>query len=788
MKTLFKTFAYAAIAALALSSCAKEKLQPADELTGKLVTVHFGTENTDPSTKATLTPDAGETAFQAAWENKDQISIEYISPDAHTDIIVGTWDATNKKFSASLPNETGSWEYSAAYPVPSASDNSVDFGANRTQKGNVYNSKYDIMIGAADTKNSAAGKDDNGKDIVFPMTRQTAIAYFHFTSDLDEAITSATLTVGGDGAAIASSSAHISNFVWDASEDLTSITITFPEKAPNAQDFQLWFNVLPTSYSLMTLTVETDTKTFTISKNSKGKYEAGKLYKVKKGGISWTDKPTTIFFYESFDKTIGTGGNDDAWSGSIASNNVIYDNKEWNVSNEGGASKCLKLGTGSKKGSATTPSLGINTSKATLWFKAAAWNASKEKTTINLSIIGAGTIAPTSVNLVKGQWSEYDCTITGADATTKIKFEAFDASDNRFFIDEVYVYSGPQPVVKANQIISFSETSYSIFINDDFTGPTLSGAKTSVTYVSDNEKVVTVESTTGAITIVGAGTAKITATAEETEEYRFATASYTITVKKLSQTLSFEKPAYSINIEDASSFVSPVATGASTNVSYSILLTSETQAGAMTIDSQSGQLTITSVGEATVTASAEETDTYYSATASYTIKVLDHASSVKWVLVEDLSNLTEGTYILASVKSTNTWRYMPNTKSSNTNPSLKELSVPSNKTIEDVDVTSDMKWNLVSTGTDNQYYIRPNGDASVGLGCTADTGKYIRISSNYKNMKWTFSTSSSANWQIKNDATKPMYLAVYADDAWRNYTSSSTNQYGKFYIFKQVSN
>lgn len=442
MKTLFKTFAYAAIAALALSSCAKEKLQPADELTGKLVTVHFGTENTDPSTKATLTPDAGETAFKAAWENGDEISIEYISPDAKNDIIVGTWDATNKKFSALLPYETGSWAYSAAYPVPSTSDNSVDFGANRTQKGNAYNSKYDIMIGAAGATNAEAGKDNEGKDIVFKMDRQTAIAYFHFTSDLDEAITSATLTVGGDGAAIASSSAHISNFAWAPTKDCTSITLTFPEEAPNAQNVQLWFNVLPTSYSSMTLTVETDTKTFTISKNSKGKYEAGKLYKVKKGGISWTDKPTTIFFYESFDKTIGTGGNDDAWSGSIASNNVIYDNKEWNVSNEGGASKCLKLGTGSKKGSATTPSLGINTSKATLWFKAAAWNASKEKTTINLSIIGAGTIAPTSVNLVKGQWSEYDCTITGADATTKIKFEAANAADNRFFIDEVYVYSG----------------------------------------------------------------------------------------------------------------------------------------------------------------------------------------------------------------------------------------------------------------------------------------------------------------------------------------------------------
>ena len=291
MKTLFKTFAYAAIAALALSSCAKEKLQPADELTGKLVTVHFGTENTDPSTKATLTPDAGETAFQAAWENEDEISIEYISPESNNDIIVGTWDAKNKKFSASLPDETGSWAYQAAYPVPSVSDNSVDFGANRTQKGNAYNSKYDIMIGAADTKNSAAGKDDNGKDIVFPMTRQTAIAYFHFTSDLDEAITSATLTVDGDGAAIASSSAHISNFAWAPTKDCTSITLTFPEEAPNAQNVQLWFNVLPTSYSSMTLTVETATKTFTISKNSEGLYEAGKLYKViKKNGIAWTDK------------------------------------------------------------------------------------------------------------------------------------------------------------------------------------------------------------------------------------------------------------------------------------------------------------------------------------------------------------------------------------------------------------------------------------------------------------------------------------------------------------------
>ena len=537
MKTLFKTFAYAAIAALALSSCAKEKLQPADELTGKLVTVHFGTENTDPSTKATLTPDAGETAFQAAWENEDEISIEYISPESNNDIIVGTWDATNKKFSASLPDETGSWAYQAAYPVPSVSDNSVDFGANRTQKGNAYNSKYDIMIGAADATDAKAGKDNEGKDIVFKMDRQTAIAYFHFTSELDESLVSATLKVT-DGA-IANSAASISKlfkFVAEEANDLKEINLTFEEgTAPSAKDFQLWFNVLPTPYSSMTLTVETATKTFTISKNSEGLYEAGKLYKVKKNGIVWTDKPTTpsvIFFYESFDQTNGKGGNDNTWSGNgVASATLTPDMEGWTFVKDNGANKCAKFGTGSVLGSATTPSLGISTSEATLWFKAGAWAGDTAKQ-LAITIDGNGVVSPSQITLADGAWTEYFCTITGADADTKVKISAVSTSKNRFFLDEVYVYSGSKPVVKANQTISFSETSYSLFINDAFTEPTLSGAQTSVTYVSDNEKVVTVESTTGAITIVGAGTAKITATAEETEEYRSATASYTITVKE----------------------------------------------------------------------------------------------------------------------------------------------------------------------------------------------------------------------------------------------------------------
>lgn len=208
---------------------------------------------------------------------------------------------------------------------------------------------------------------------------------------------------------------------------------------------------------------------------------------------------------------------------------------------------------------------------------------------------------------------------------------------------------------------------------------------------------------------------------------------------------------------------------------------------AFVVGTQSGNTVDVVVSKNTDATERKATITVTAGSLSKTITLTQSgASSSKWVLVEDINSLTEGTYILASIKTIDTWRYMPNTESSGANPTLKALTAPDNNTIADEIVSSDMKWDLVSTGSDNQYYIRPNGNSSIGLGCTSSTGKYIRISSSYKDVKWTFSKSTSANWIIKNDATTAMYLAVYADDAWRNYSNSTTNQNGKFYLFKQV--
>lgn len=290
MKQFSKLFFAAAVAALGLASCAKE-VAPVETPKDNLVTVHFGaTAGIEGATKATLTPNEQETLFTSAWENEDVLSVKYLSPANEEKIIPATWNMDS--FEAALPDEKGEWYYQACYPKPDEKDNHIDFGGARTQNGNNYNSTYDVMIcDLFSVKDASAGKTADGSNVVFNMKRETAVAYFHLTDGpANEDLVSATLSV--EGGFIASQHAYISDFAFAPTEDLKEITITFPEKAPKASDFQLWFNVLPTMYTKMTLTVETSNHTLTISRTAEGMYEAGKLYKVSKSILAekWAPK------------------------------------------------------------------------------------------------------------------------------------------------------------------------------------------------------------------------------------------------------------------------------------------------------------------------------------------------------------------------------------------------------------------------------------------------------------------------------------------------------------------
>lgn len=340
MKQFSKLFFAAAVAALGLASCAKE-VAPAETPKDNLVTVHFGaTAGIEGATKATLSPNEQETLFTSAWENGDVLSVKYFNDNmAEKQTVHATWNETSYSFSTALPEFTGRWIYRAAYPAPEA-DGSVEFGSSRTQKGNDYNSKYDLMRGTIMTE-APAGKTDDGKDIIFDMTRETAIAYFHFTSKLAEKVVSAKLSVTGGSIANSSVTTDDDNrFVFSDNKPLNEITITFEEgTAPDATDFKLWYNVCQTSYSSMTLEVETTGHTMTISRNSSGAYNSGKLYKVVKdiADDKWVamggETPGTKDF------VLVTSAQSD-WSGSyllVGANDVnyyafdesVYENNTW---------------------------------------------------------------------------------------------------------------------------------------------------------------------------------------------------------------------------------------------------------------------------------------------------------------------------------------------------------------------------------------------------------------------------------------------------------------------------
>ena len=176
--------------------------------------------------------------------------------------------------------------------------------------------------------------------------------------------------------------------------------------------------------------------------------------------------PNTPVFYESFDLNDGTGGNDGIWSNISTSSTLKYDKSEWNVVNGKDAKQCARFGTGDKLGSATTPTIDLSGYKYILTFKAGAWNTKDEKTTIDV-VISDGTLtykgttsSTQTIEMNKGEWTDYTMTIAGATNSTTITFTAKDASNNRFFLDEVKIVKALAPATSTLPLVAVDNGKY----------------------------------------------------------------------------------------------------------------------------------------------------------------------------------------------------------------------------------------------------------------------------------------------------------------------------------------
>lgn len=155
-------------------------------------------------------------------------------------------------------------------------------------------------------------------------------------------------------------------------------------------------------------------------------------------------------FEATFDDVTGTGGNSGGWSGNIAPAALATYSTggQWTLANAYKGDTSVKLGTGSKLGQITTPSINA-TGVATLTFRAGAWDGNGEKTTLKISATGA-TLDLATVTLQKGAFDTYTVNITDASGDVKIKFEGEVASNSRFFIDDIRVTVPTQAVVGTN--------------------------------------------------------------------------------------------------------------------------------------------------------------------------------------------------------------------------------------------------------------------------------------------------------------------------------------------------
>lgn len=299
----------AAAAVAALAGCAKETVSEQASSSGKLVDVKFTAEiPAYQTTKSTV--DVNGLTFNTRWADGDKMGLSYAygesTPKTEGENIQATY-SKDGSYTVKLPEYTGAWEYYVYYPYQTAITSSksveIPFGAERTQNGNSINSDYDLMQAIHAVTNGVEGKDDDGCSIQFEMERLTSLLYFHFTSSLTETVQKATLTVDGDPIAAEKLVLHVdmTNYTTSYVSGSTSNSIVLNLTDVTADDFMLWFNILPyglTSQGIknIKLVVETETKTFSITNpNSElDLYKAGQVHSINLNipDSAWKDKET----------------------------------------------------------------------------------------------------------------------------------------------------------------------------------------------------------------------------------------------------------------------------------------------------------------------------------------------------------------------------------------------------------------------------------------------------------------------------------------------------------------
>lgn len=181
--------------------------------------------------------------------------------------------------------------------------------------------------------------------------------------------------------------------------------------------------------------------------------------------------------------------------------------------------------------------------------------------------------------------------------------------------------SGSSPVpAKVDQVpLVFSANNIDVVIDEMAPSNSLSGGSGSgaISYNSNNPAVASVNTTTGALTVVSAGEAIITATKAADVQYNSASTQYRIIVHLKQQTpLVFSQSELSVYLNSA-----PPQNALSGGSGLGAITYSSSDTDVLIVDPSTGTLEAVSVGEVHVTATKAADNTYSKSSAIYTVNV-----------------------------------------------------------------------------------------------------------------------------------------------------------------------
>ena len=195
---------------------------------------------------------------------------------------------------------------------------------------------------------------------------------------------------------------------------------------------------------------------------------------------------------------------------------------------------CLKIGSSKANGSMTSKSIAL-TGDATLTFYLKKYG--KDNGVLDVTVYNATVDAIQFT--ATDTWTPCTVNITRAKGSVVIKF----AANNRVYLDEIELVALPNS--REEITMAFSASSATAILGETFTPPTLtiSPEGLPVSYSSSNADVATVDSETGEVSVLAAGTTVITAAFAGNDAYYDNSASYTLTVS--------EPPTYYELVTDA---------------------------------------------------------------------------------------------------------------------------------------------------------------------------------------------------------------------------------------------